>query len=309
MSGDTLKRRYRRAVERLAERAESDGTLIGLYVYGSAHRGDVWEHSDIDAVFVTSDERRPWETYALVEDGLFVAAEVCSRRHFRQIHERNLRGSSVHQIFSTGAFAYSTDAALEEYLDEATAVGERDLEFLRLQTGLSLGGYIHGITKAIEVRSDAITAFRWTLHALEAVASLVVLEHDQALCRETVSRAHGLDPSFSELWARAIRAHGSLSELQEIRQLLEERLERDSPVLFKPVLDYLREERVVRTATELQRAIGARIGSPDVAHGICMGCNLLADMNLIERTTVPVRLTRKGRVEFDEAAYFYGGEA
>jgi predicted nucleotidyltransferase len=309
MSTETLKERYRHAVARLAERAESDATLIGLYVYGSAHRGDVWEHSDIDAVFVTSDERRPWETFALIEDGLFVAAEVCSRNHFRQIHERNLRGSSVHQIFSTGAFAYSGDAALEEYLDDATAVGARDLELLRLRTALSLAGYVHGITKAMAVREDAVTAFRWTIHALEEVASLVVLEHDAALCREIVSRAHALEPEFAKLWQRAIRAHEAPSDLLAIQQQLEERLQRDAATLFKPVLDYLREERTVRTATELQRAVGARIGSSDVAHGICMVCNFLADMGLIERTTVPVRLTRKGRVEFDEAAYFLGGEA
>lgn len=300
-------KRYAQAVERLADQTQGDETLLGLYVYGSAHRGDVWEHSDIDVVIVTSEEQRPWAAYALVEDGILVAAEVCSRSHFRKIHERSLRGSSIHAIFTSGDFAYTSDPALEEYIADAAEVGARDLDFLRMRIALSLAGTVHGITKALKVRCDLITAFRMTIHALEDFARLLVLDHDQMLCREVVSRAHALDPSFSKLWTKACNGHRSMQELTDIERLLVGYLSEQARTLFKPLFDYLSEEPVVRTASDIQHAIGKRIGTPDVAHGIGTACEFLADCKLIKRTTVPVRLTRKGRAEFDEAAYFLGG--
>jgi len=308
MSSQTLQERYQASVARLAELARSDPTLIGLYVYGSAHRGDVWKHSDIDVIFVTSDEKRPWQAYSLVEDGIQVSAEVCSRSQFRKIHERTLRGSTIHAIFSSGDLLYAEEPTLKDYLDEAAEVGERDLELLRLRYAISLGGQLHGATKALVVRQDTTTGYLSTVHALEDYARLVLLQHGEALCRELVSRACRLDETYATIWNRALESHSDAQALLAIRDKLEEYLRTNAEVLHKPLLDYLQEERILRTATEIQRAIGGRIGMPDVAHGVGMACEALAEMGLIERATMPVRLTRKGQVEFEEAAYFYGGE-
>jgi len=308
MSSCTLQKRYDAAIARLAELAQSDATLIGLYVYGSAHRGDVWQHSDIDVVFVSSDEKRPWQAFSLVEDGIQVSAEVCSRSHFRKIHERALRGSTIHAIFSSGDLIYAEEPTLEDYLDEAAEVGERDLELLQLRYAISLGGHLHGVTKALVVRQDTTTGYLSTVHALEDYARLTLLQRGEALCRELVSRACELDEKYAEIWNRALESHNDAQALLAIRDVLDGDLRDDAKILFKPLLDYLQEERVLRTATDIQRAIGTRIGMPDVAHGVGMACEALAEMGLIERATMPVRLTRKGQVEFEEAAYFYGGE-
>ena len=303
-----LQERYDAAVARLAELARSDATLIGLYVYGSAHRGDVWQHSDIDVVFVTSDEKRPWQAFSLIEDGIQVSAEVCSRSHFRKIHERTLRGSTIHAIFSSGRLVYAEEPTLDDYLGEAAEVGERDLELLRLRNAISLGGHLHGATKALVVRQDITTGYCRTIHALEDYARLTVLQYGEALCSELVSQACGLDEKYAEIWSRAVESHSDAQGLLAIRDELEEYMRANAEVLYKPLLDYLQEERVLHNATEIQRAIGTRIGMPDVAHGVGMACESLAEMGLIERATMPVRLTRKGQVEFEESAYFYGGE-
>jgi predicted nucleotidyltransferase len=308
MSSRKLQERYKAAVDRLAEQAQSDATLIGLYVYGSAQRGDVWKHSDIDVVFVTSDEKRPWQAFSLVEDGIQVSAEVCSRSHFRKIHERTLRGSTIHAIFASGTLVYAEEPTLEEYLDEAAEVGERDLELLRLRDAISLGGHLHAATKALVVRQDSTTGYRWTIHALEVYARLILLQHGEALCNELVSRACALNEQYAEIWSRALESHSDAQALLAIRDELEGFLRVNARTLYKPLLDYLLEEPVLRAATEIQRAIGTRIGMPDVAHGVGMACEALAEIGLIERGTMPVRLTRKGQVEFEESAYFYGGD-
>jgi len=308
MSMKELHDRYAAALERLVERAKADATLIGLYVCGSSVRGDLWEHSDIDAVFVSSDEGRAWQPYSLVEDGIHVSVEVCSRSHFRRIHERNLRGSALHSIFSTGKLIYTADPTLQDYFDEASEVGERDLELLRMRTAIDLAGCLHLAEKALIFRADPVTGFRRILHALEHFACLTILDRREPLCRDVVSRAVELDPAVPELWHRAAAASKDIPALIEIHDILKAHVHDHARTLYKPLLDYLREERTVRTASEIQRAVGERIGLPDVAHGIGMACDALAEMGLIERTTMPVRLTRKGRVEFEEAAFFYGGE-
>jgi hypothetical protein len=307
MPDQALQERYAAAVEHLVELAESDPMLIGLYVYGSAQRGDVWSHSDIDAVFVTSDESRPWQAHVLVEDGICIDAEICSRSHFRQIHERSLRGSTIHAIFSSGRLVYATEPTLEEYLDQATEVGERDVELLRLRLAVELGGSLHLAEKALGFRRDAITGFFRIVACLRNRASLELLAHGEPLRRDAVARACELNQDYERLRRAAIAAHEDANDLLDVHRTLKDELRANAHILYKPILDYLREERRVRTAFEIHRAVGERANLPSI--GLAFACNELADLGLVEQTTHPVRLTRKGRVEFEEAAYFYGGDA
>jgi len=307
MESNALQARYAAAVQRLVELAESDSTLIGLYVYGSARRGDVWEHSDIDAVFITSDESRAWQTHVLVEDGIYIDAEICSRSHFRKIHERSLRGSTVHAIFSSGKLVYAAEPTLKEYLEQATEIGERDIELLRLRLALGLGGSLHLAEKALAFRSDGVTGFVRVVDCLRDRARLELLAHGEPLRRDAVARACELSPDFERLRCAAIAARDNVDDLLCVHGTLKNELRTNAETLLKPILDYLKEERRVRTMFEIHLAVGKRAGLSSI--GLALACNELADLGLIERMTHPVRLTKKGRVEFEEAAYFYGGDA
>jgi len=307
MPNETLQARYAAAVERLSELAEADPTLIGLYVYGSARRGDVWSHSDIDAVFVTSDESRPWQVHVLVEDGIYIDAEICSRSHFRRIHEQSLRGSTIHAIFSSGKLIYAAEPTLREYLDHATKVAQRDVELLRLRLAVELAGSLHLAEKALSFRRDAVTGFLRIVACLQGRARLELLAHGEPLRRDAVARACELNPDFESLHRTAIAAHESADDLIAVHRTLKNELRANAQTLHKPLLDYLREERRVHTMFEIHRAIGERANLSGIS--LALACNELADLGLIERTTHPVRLTRRSRVEFEEAAYFCGGDA
>jgi len=307
MEGNALQARYAAAIERLVELTRSDPTLIGLYVYGSAQRGDVWEHSDIDAIFITSDESRPWEAYALVEDGIYIDAEICSRSHFRKIHERSLRGSTIHSIFSSGRLVYAADPTLMEYLEQAMEIGGRDIELLRLRLAVELGGALHLAEKALVFRCDGVTGFVRIMACLRTRAALELLAHGEPLCRDAVARASELSPKFEKLRCAAIAACDSVDDLLAVHRTLKGELRADADTFCKPILDYLKEEKRVRTMFEIHLAVGKRADLSSI--GLALACNELADLGLIERTTHPVRLTKKGRVEFEEAAYFYGGDA
>ena len=303
-----LQQRYAAVLDRLVTLVGADPALIGLYVYGSSTRGDVWEHSDVDAVFVTSEESRPWESYALVADGIQVSAEVCSRSHFRRIHERALRGSATHAIFTSGRLIYASDPTLQSYIDDAKAVGERDRELLRMLHAIELGGILHGAEKALAVRNDLVTPRSLLVQALERKAHIELLERGEPACREAASRIYSLDTEFAALWTETLCAPDAL-RLRAVHDRLVTELQRRAAVFYKPLLDYLREERVVRTVSEIHRAVGARLNLADAAHGVGHACEALARWGLVQRTTTPTRLARKGRVEFEEAAFFYGGES
>ena len=306
MESNALQKRYAAAVQRLVELAESDSTLIGLYVYGSAQRGDVWEHSDIDAVFITSDESRPWQTHVLVEDGIYIDAEICSRSHFRRIHERSLRGSEVHSIFSSGRLVYAAEPTLKEYLEQAMEIGERDIELLRLRLAVELGGSLHLAEKALAFGRDGVTGFVRIVTCLRTRALLELLAHGEPLRRNAVARACELSPAFEKLRCIAIAARDSVDDLLGVHRTLKCELRTNAGTLCKPILDYLEEERRLRTMFEIHRAVGERANLSSIS--LALACQELADLGLIERATQPVRLTRKGRVEFEEAAYFYGGD-
>jgi len=74
--------------------------------------------------------------------------------------------------------------------------------------------------------------------------------------------------------------------------------------IFRPILDYLSEAQGIRSATELNHYFSNQMN----LQGVDGVCEWLADEEIIQKLSSPLRLTEKSRVDVQEAAYYYGGE-
>src|SRR5439155_15620134 len=85
--------------------------------------------------------------------------------------------------------------------------------------------------------------------------------------------------------------------------LIEEHLDRLVPDLFGPILDYMSEERGVRTTTDLDNYFKKQVQVESLSNVY----EWLADKGIIQKVPYSVRLTPKSQVEVEEAAYYYDG--
>ena len=83
--------------------------------------------------------------------------------------------------------------------------------------------------------------------------------------------------------------------LEQIDQYLEDNLQ----LLFKPLLDFLEESGEERTITDLFMHFGKR----ELALG--MACEWLAQKGIIEQFSAPIRLTKDSQTSVEEPAYYY----
>src|SRR5205814_8656789 len=79
---------------------------------------------------------------------------------------------------------------------------------------------------------------------------------------------------------------------------------RRAPILFKPILDHLREVAEARSCREIEDHFARNFG----VEGTTTACEYLADQGLIGKVSTQARLTKKSNVEIQELAFFHAGD-
>ncbi|HMF62423.1 MAG TPA: hypothetical protein VK595_18745 [Vicinamibacterales bacterium] len=74
-----------------------------------------------------------------------------------------------------------------------------------------------------------------------------------------------------------------------------------APSLFSPVIAYLREAGDARSSAELETHFKRHF---DVSQ-VTTACEYLADQGLIEKVSLPARLTKRSNVDVQELAFVY----
>jgi hypothetical protein len=83
-------------------------------------------------------------------------------------------------------------------------------------------------------------------------------------------------------------------------ELIDLYLQKNVHVLFQPILDYLTEQGAPRSATEIETNFKNQMN----LEGVTPACEWLADQDVITKVSSPMRLFKKGRVQFEEIAFY-----
>jgi hypothetical protein len=159
--------------------------------------------------------------------------------------------------------------------------------------------------KWLYVKRDTDYCFLWMMHVVEALARIEVLRHGEVPGREVIHQAlrHNGD-LFRTLYTDLIHGPKNETTLKNALRRVHDYLDAHAATIFRPILDYLREEGVARTTTELDEHFRARMGT-----GFATAYEWLAEQGVLVKVGAPIRLTEKSRVTVDEAAYFFEGDA
>jgi predicted nucleotidyltransferase len=303
-----VRKKFENALSSFIEEVKKDDNIIAALLFGSLVKGVVWRKSDIDLVLIAKDEKTPYKDYWLMDNEINLQVSVFTRNQFIRHQQRALQGSTAHHVLTTSRILFSNDETIEEFIESMKTVGKRDFE---LQMLLVIGEVIDDLQKAekyLTVIEDVAQSYLFIARLLDRFASIVVMLNDTIPGREAVEQAIEFEPAlFKNIFTDVILETTDKARVEKIIASIREYLEKQTPAIFKPILDYLREEGTFRSATDIARHLNDRRAN-DWWYILVLGFgDWLTEQGYLQRVSCPTRLTSRSRREVNEVGFFYVG--
>ncbi len=295
--------RYRKAVADLAEKAQQDRAVIALILYGSMSYDQVWQGSDIDVWFVM-EEGAQASGPTLVSNGVIVHTSLISRSHFKRMIEGAQQGGWLDFTFGRSTLLFSKDESIAAWYENSHHIGERDRDMQLTRAASNALASFAKAKKYCQLKQDYRYAFVWLTYTIDRLAAIEVLLHNEAPGREVIHQAIEHNPTFfnavyTDLMDKKKTKKNVETAIAQIETYLTERTKQ----LFKPLLEYLKDAEGLRTLSEMSDHFAqAKLSDFDWA------CEWLVEKGYLEKTSAPIHLTKKSRVQLEEPAYYYDAE-
>src|SRR5581483_767497 len=299
--------KFSTALAELIEQVKKDRSVLAAILCGSLSHDTVWEKSDIDLLLVTIDDKKTERGgLSLYADGINVHAILMPRTEFSRTVEGSIRNSFAHSLLAKGRLLYTHDESIADLCSRLNEIGERDLQIQLLAAATGTLPAIYKAHKWFVTRKDLDYTALWILQAANGLARIEVLNARLLLDREALPQALKLNPNFFkviyvDVLNSAKTSKTVVAALAAIDGYMLDRAEE----LFRPVIDHLREVGEARSATEIEDHFKRNFG----IGGVTGACEYLADLELIGKAPLPVRLTKKSNVDVEELAFFYATRA
>ena len=301
MSG-SVHQTFTAALDALVEQVKADRSILAALLCGSLSHDTVWAKSDIDLVLVTIDDRKVERSdVALYADGVNVHAFLMPRAEFRRTVDGSVQNSIMHSFLAKGRLLYSHDPTIADLCATLSALGGRDLQIQRLRAATSALECINKAHKWLITRGDLDYTALWLLYAATGLAQLEVLAAGQLMDREVIPQALALNPPFFRtIYVDLLNTPKSHAGITAALAAVDEYVASRAALLFAPVLAHLRDVGEPRAASDLEFHFGRTF---DV-EGVTPACEYLADLGMLGKVALPVRLTKKSTTDVQELAFY-----
>jgi predicted nucleotidyltransferase len=305
MEQASIHQQFTTALDALVAQIRQDASVLAVILCGSLSHDTVWAKSDIDLVLVTIDDRKVEKSdVALYAAGVNVHASLVPRAQFRMLVEGSVHQSFMHSLLAKGRLLYTHDETIADLCLRLRDIGARDtgLQLLRAATGA-----LPAIDKAhkwLVTRGDLDYTALWILYAATSLAQLEVIGARVLADREVIPQAMALNPAFFKtVYRDLLNTKKTRANVQAALDAVDAYVAARAPVVFGPVIEYLRDAGEARACTEIEDHFRRHFD----LRGVTTACEYLADRGIIGKAAVPVRLTKKSHVEMEELAFFYTG--
>lgn len=302
-----LRKKYLEALDSFIEKVKKDKYVVAAFLAGSLYHDTVWRKSDIDIILIVEDTKKTFEFYSLVEDEVIINTYMYTRYQFKRDFESALNSSQFHSWISKTTLLYTKDETLSKIYESLFFVGENDKDLLLLKYGtLSVAGLAKA-QKYLYIKNDPVySCYMINKLLIDELASIEVILHGDIPLRDVIHQALDINPSFfNSIYTELFHQNKSDKTVNTVLNLIECYLEEKTMILFKPIINFLDGASAVVGMSELYRRIALTLNIDPAL--LVEACEWLAEKDIIQKLSSPLRLTSKSRVYVDEAAYYYDG--
>ncbi|MCZ8517749.1 hypothetical protein O9H85_36670 [Paenibacillus filicis] len=302
MDNSTINAIYKEALQAFVERTRNDDQIIAAILLGSLSYDQVWEKSDIDMKLIVQDQKLIKHGMCFVENDITINASIQTRDEFKRWVEKSVSTSFNHSYLLRGTLLFTKDKSLEEYFANIRYIGERDRQLQLLQLGCFVLGALAKAEKWLYIKEDELYSAFWMIKMIDTLAQIEVIRNGEVPMRESVQQAMRFNPDFFRdvyvgLVGGSVDKEKVKATLERIVQFMQEReLE-----MFRPILDYLKQEQDVRSISEMAERLGTVVRLE--AGALEMACSWLVNRGHMLLLPTEAKATPKSRVYLDEPAY------
>jgi hypothetical protein len=160
--------------------------------------------------------------------------------------------------------------------------------------------------KWLVTRGDLDYTALWILYAATPLARIEVLSARLLADREVIPQAMTLNPAFFRtIYTDVLNTRKTRKNVESALAAIDAYVDERAPVLFRLVLDHLREVGETRSSTEIEAHFKRNYN----IEGVTTACEYLADRGILGKVSTPVQLTRRSNVLVQEQAFVHLGEA
>ncbi len=302
MEDPQVRKQYEDAASAFIERAKQDRRVLALIMYGSLAYDEVTDRSNINMVVITDEGQ--YRTARLIEYGVPIDVEIYSRDGFMR-RLQSPRGRGLFQVLSFGKLVFSRDCSFTDfYKNISWNVGKRDRDHLQMLYHLATLYDLSKAEKYLYIKKDIAHSFHFLIHALSELGYLTCYLNDVYPPREVILKGREFEPElFSQVYDDLIASELTEVSMDQAMRKVYKFLDSLDLRVYKPVLDYISEHEGTVTQSDLMTHLGHG-GFPfilDLTH--------LHRRRILRRTVAPVKLTKKGVVEYEEAQYHFSWDS
>lgn len=301
--------RIHHALDNLTETLQEDMYILAAVLTSNLAEDNVWEKTTPYITLILRDGTRfKQKEYQLIEEGIPFRVQLHTRSDYRKLLDGTLQGSSLHSILAESRVLFSKDSLFSvdgnanfrvgdsSYLQ----VGERDKHSQLLNAGANVTAILAKAEKWFHLKRDMDYTFLYLTYAVRELARIEVLMHNETPRRKVIYQALAHNPSFfNAVFTDLIDKQKDEAMLRDALERIDVYLEENLRTLFKPLLDFLEESGEERTITDIYTHFGSRQLAFEMA------CEWLAQKEVIEQFSAPVRLTKDSQTSVEEPAYYF----
>ncbi|MGY5870907.1 MAG: nucleotidyltransferase domain-containing protein [Candidatus Thorarchaeota archaeon] len=301
MEDSQVKTQFDEALTRFIERAKEDKRILAIIIYGSMAYDEVTERSNINAhVIVDEGQNRHAR---LTEFGIPIDVHILSKNGFMR-HYSHPRGRGMVQVLAYSKLVFSRDCSFTDwYKNMSRNVGEGDKAYLQMLYFMATKYDLQKAEKYLYIKDDLAHSFHFFLHGLSELGYLLCYINNVWPPREVILKGREFQPElFSKIYDDLIDTEVTKESLDKALRLTYEFMDSIDLEMHKPVLDYISEEGGTASQTDILTRFGPRgMTFFEAEH--------LHRRRILRRTITPVKLTKKGVVEYNEPLYHFSWDS
>ena len=308
-SQEDIHARIHHALDNLTGTLEEDMYVLAAVLTSNLAEDNVWEKTTPYITLILRDGTKfKQQEYQLIEEGVPFRVQLDTRSNYRKLLDGTLQGSSLHSILAESRVLFSKDSlfSVEGPANfcvgdpSCLQVGERDKHSQLLNAGANVTAILAKAEKWFHLKRDMDYTFLYLTYAVRELARIEVLMHNETPRRKVIYQALSHNPSFFKaVFTDLIDKQKDEAMLRDVLERMDVYLEDNLWTLFKPLLDFLKESGEERTITDIYTHFGSRQLAFEMA------CEWLAQKEVIEQFSAPVRLTKDSQTSVEEPAYYF----
>ncbi len=306
---DDIHAQIHSAVDSFAETLREDRYILAAILNSDLAENNVWEKTAPEITLILRDGTKfKRQGYQLLEEGIPIRVALHTRSDYRKLLDRAPQGSAIHSILAESRVLFSKDS-LFSVDGEANFrvgdsvdlhVGERDKQSQLLNAAAFATTILAKAEKWLHLKKDLNYTFLYLTYLVRELARIETFMHGETPRRKVIYQALEHNPSFfNTIFTDLIDKPKDDAMLREALEQVDGYLEDNLQTLFKPLLDFLEESGEERTITDIYTHFGRRHLAFELA------CEWLAQKEVIEQFSAPIRLTKDSKVSVEEPAYYY----